>query len=66
MKKINVYRYTGVNGSITSEVFLPDVYALHLIKLIADNNKKITNGEKIVSSIIVPKIEENNWYEIEA
>ena len=65
MKREVLYQYIGTNGTILSPVHLEDVYYIRKIHLIADEGKNLTkNGNKLVSSIIIPEEEEQDWYEI--
>jgi phosphatidate phosphatase PAH1 len=65
MKKIKFYRYVGRNGYITSKILLDDIKHYNYFHLIADNGKKLTNGELILSSAMVPEEEVSLWYEID-
>lgn len=64
MTKEKIYTYLGVNGTITSPVYLEGIYSVHKIQLIADQGKRLTNGKQFVSSIIIPENEENEWTEV--
>jgi hypothetical protein len=63
MLKEVYYTYLGTNGTITSKVHLEDVYYIRKIKLIADDGKYLTNGEKKVKTILVPEEEVELWHE---
>ena len=65
MTKEKIYTYLGVNGTITSPVYLEGIYSVKKIRLIADANKILTNGSQRVSSITVPEDEVENWTEID-
>lgn len=63
MLKEVYYTYLGTNGTITSKVHLEDVYYVRKIKLIAEDGKYLTNGEKKVKTIMVPEEEVEQWHE---
>ena len=63
MTKQKLYKYIGYNGTITSPVLLPGIDPLELIELRADGDKYLTDGERKVSSIVVPADEVDNWTE---
>lgn len=65
MKRIVLYKYLGTNGEIISPVHLEDIYYVRLIKLIADNNKTLTNGKIRRLVVTVPEEEEKDWKEID-
>ena len=44
MTKKNLYRYVGRNGIITSLVYLEDAKFFPMFRLIADENKILTDG----------------------
>lgn len=64
MTKQVLYKYLGTNGSIISPIHLEDVYYVRYLQLMADPNKKLTDGNKTVGSIIIPEEELENWSEI--
>lgn len=64
MTQQKIYTYIGVNGTITSPIFLEGIQSICKIQLSAGTGKVLTNGEKEVSSILVPESEVNNWTEI--
>lgn len=64
MKKIVLYHYLGTNGTITSPVHLEDVYYIRKLKLIADENKYLTNGSLYKNFVIIPENEEGLWVEV--
>ena len=57
------YKYLGTNGVIISPVHLEDIYYVKQIKLIAEDGKYLTNGEKKVKTILVPEEEVEQWHE---
>ena len=65
MIKEKIYTYLGVNGTITSPVYLEGIYSVKKIRLIADENKILTNGSQRISSIIVPEDEISDWTEVD-
>lgn len=64
MTKQNIYTYLGVNGIITSPVYLEGIYSIKKVQLMADTGKILTNGQTKISSITVPEDEVSNWTEI--
>ena len=64
MDRVTMYRYLGTNGVITSPVHLEDVYYVRMVKLIADSDKVLTDGNRTESVVTIPEEEENQWYEI--
>jgi len=65
MTQQKLYRYIGYNGTITSPVLLPNIDHLELYELRATGGKYLTNGQRKVYSIIVPKDDIAEWQEIE-
>lgn len=65
MQRIVLYKYLGTNGVIISPVHLEDIYYVRQIKLIADNNKTLTNGKIRRLVVTVPEEEEKDWKEID-
>lgn len=65
MIKEKIYTYLGVNGTITSPVYLEGIYSIKKIRLIANKNKILTDGSQRISSIIVPEDEVENWTEVD-
>ena len=65
MTKEKIYTYLGVNGTITSPVYLEGIYSVKKIRLIADEGKILSDGNKRISSIIVQENEVSNWTEID-
>lgn len=64
MTKQIIYRYLGTNGVLDTPIHIEDVYYVRMVKLRADHNKILTNGERTVTIITVPEDEVNNWTEI--
>lgn len=64
MTKVPMYRYLGTNGMITSSVHLEDVYYVRMMALYADPGKKLTNGIRKTSYVLVPEDEVISWKEI--
>ena len=65
MTKEKIYTYLGVNGTITSPVYLEGIYSVKKIRLIADEGKILSNGDRRISSVIVQEDEVSNWAEID-
>ena len=65
MTKKNLYRYVGRNGIITSLVHLENINFYPMFRLIADEDKLLTNGEVYVKSIDIFVEDFDKWYEVE-
>ena len=65
MTQQKIYTYLGTNGTITSPVYLPGIYSIEKINLIADDKKVLTDGKKKVGSVIVLPEEVSRWTEID-
>jgi hypothetical protein len=61
-----MYRYIGTNGIIESPVHLEDIYFVRFIKLIADDNKILTNGKQSLKVVRTTEEEEGQWKEVKA
>lgn len=64
MKKEILYEYLGTNGIICSPVHLEGIYYVRKVRLIADKEKFLTNGDLIKTSVIIPESEIELWYEV--
>jgi len=65
MKKTNYYTYLGTNGTITSPVFLENIYSVKKVLLTAEQDKTLTKDfTNFHDSIMVSESEVENWYEI--
>lgn len=65
MIKKDLYRYIGRNGIITSLVYLEDAKYYPMYRLIADEDKVLTDGELKVKSIDIFAEDLSKWTEIE-
>lgn len=65
MTKRKMYKYLGRNGILTTRIQLDGISFIPMTELIAADGKMLTNGEKIVKSIIVEDTEISNWREID-
>lgn len=65
MTKQVIYRYLGTNGIIESPVHLEDIYYVRVISLRADPDKRLTDGQRIVSSVRVAEEDVDKWVEID-
>lgn len=65
MTKTVLYTYFGTNGTITSEVHLEDIYYLRKVRLVAAPGKVLTDGERLITSVIVLDEDVNKWTEID-
>lgn len=62
-----MYTYLGENGTLTTPIFLKDIYSIKKIKLIAASGCKLTKDyNSFYSSVIIPEAEINEWHEIPA
>lgn len=64
MKKTVLYRYLGTNGTIESPVHLEDIYYVRLLRLMADSDKVLTNGERVCRMVTIPEADLNKWQEV--
>lgn len=65
MKKKDLYKYVGRNGSIVSLVLLDDIKHYPMYRLIADEGKVLTNGDIEVKSIDIYAEDLDKWTEIQ-
>ena len=65
MKQEKIYRYMGNNGIINTPIEIPNVPCMIKYRLIADNNKILTNGSYFTNVIDVFEDELDQWYEID-
>ena len=64
MKKVKLYKYLGTNGTITSKVFLEEIYSVKYYELTADQGKMLTNDSiHGYYTKIIPQSELEEWYE---
>lgn len=63
MKKIPMYRYLGTNGIVTTPTKIEGVYCVKLIRLIADDDKILVNGDYKIDQILIPEEDLNLWTE---
>lgn len=64
MTQTKFFTYLGENGTITSPIFLPGIYSICKIQIVADEGYLLTDGKKNVKATVVPESELNNWREI--
>lgn len=65
MTKSNVYRYLGSDGTVLeTSVHLDGIYCVNLVRLVAGENKMLTNGKVTCTSIVVPEKDVDKWYEV--
>ena len=65
MVKKNLYRYVGRNGIITSLVHLEDAHFYPMFRLIADNNKVLTDGSIYTKSIDIFAEDLDKWIDVD-
>lgn len=67
MKKEFVYTYLGTNGTLTSTIFLENIYSVKKIELTASEGKLLTkDGIHKQQVVIIPEAELEEWYEVPA
>ena len=64
MLKENVYRYFGRNGILTTKILLEGISHIKFIELRAEQGKILTDGTRLVHSIVVEPEEVSLWQEI--
>lgn len=66
MIKEKMYRYTGVNGSLTTPILLEGIKSIQIYKLTADQDKMLQNSitDDIRRFVYVLPEEINEWVEI--
>lgn len=65
MIKKDLYKYVGRNGSIVSLVRLDDAKYYPMYRLIAEENKLLTDGRITISSVDIFVEDLDKWTEIE-
>ena len=65
MKKNKIYRYLGRNGIVTTPILINGASPIIMYRLIADDGKILTDGERRITSADVFEDEINNWIEVE-
>ena len=65
MKNINLYRYETGNGVIITPNAKNETDIPSRMRLVADENKALTNGETITLVVDVLLEDIKNWYEID-
>ena len=67
MQQIELYRYVEEDGSITvTPIKRSDTDTVHKIRLVADEEKALTDGENIASVVDVSIGKVEKWTEIDA
>lgn len=66
MIKTLFYTYLGTNGTVSTPIFLENIYSTKKYQLIAEPGKLLTkDGKETYNSIFVPVNEVDEWYEID-
>lgn len=65
MTKRKMYKYLGRNGILTTRIQLDGINFIPMTELIAAEGKILTDGEKIIESVIIEDTEISNWREID-
>ena len=65
MKSINLYRYETGNGVIITPNAKNETDISSRMRLVADENKALTNGKTITLVVDVLLEDIKNWYEID-
>ena len=66
MQKINRYRYLGKNGIVTTSVLLQGNKPIYMYRLIADEGKVLTNGEKYARQVEIFVEDLDKWQEVDS
>lgn len=65
MSKTKLYQYVGNNGILLTPVKLPGVDCLVKYRLVADDDKLLTNDdEHFYPNVTIPEEEVDNWKEV--
>ena len=64
MLKENMYRYFGRNGILTTKILLDGITHIKFVELRAEQGKVLTDGTRLVHSIVVEPDEVGLWQEI--
>lgn len=65
MKKENIYTYLGTNGTLTSKIFLENIYCVKKIELTASEGKLLTKDNVNKQQVVIVDPEEvEMWHEI--
>ena len=65
MTKTKVYKYIGINGTVTSAVYLPNANPYEFYVLKAAPGKVLTNGKVTINTIVATEKTLDQWYEID-
>ena len=60
-----MYKYLGRNGILTTRIQLDGINFIPMTELIAADGKMLTNGERVVKSVIIEDEELSQWREID-
>lgn len=64
MKKTKLYRYLGKNGIVTTSIELIGIESIKMLRLEADENKILTDGENFKQSVQIFIEDLDQWKEI--
>ena len=65
MTKNTIYRYLGRNGIITSPILLEGNAPIKMYRLIADEDKALTDGEIVIKMVDIFSEDLGKWIEID-
>ena len=65
MKKQNRYRYLGRNGIITTSILLEGIEPILMYRIIADEGKTLTDGNRYHKEIEIFVEDLDKWTEID-
>ena len=65
MTKINRYRYLGRNGILTTSILLQGNDPILMYRLIADEGKVLTDGERFARKVEIFVEDLDKWSEID-
>lgn len=65
MKKTIFYTYLGTNGTITSPVFLENIYSVKKYQLLPEDGYQLTkDGKKFFGNVMIPESDLPLWMEV--
>lgn len=64
MTKQVIYKYLGTNGVLETPIHLEDIFYVRMMRLVAAENKILSNGSRRERVVTVPENEVAEWTEI--
>lgn len=65
MIKTNKYRYLGKNGIITTSVLLDGIEPILMYRLVADEGKALSDGNKLHKAVEIFAEDLDKWTEVD-